>query len=81
LLQTNGQALLDCQSPADVQVWGTLPLQPVCPGWQTPEQTPLLQTNGQVAPVSQVPSALQVCGAPDELHCRAPGWQTPAQSP
>src|SRR5262245_1050739 len=58
-----------------------LPLQVVCPGWQTPVQTPMLQTNGQAAPLSQAPSTLQVCGTPDELHWREPGRQTPVQPP
>ena len=31
-VHTNGHAAADCQSPADVQVCGTLPLHPVCPG-------------------------------------------------
>src|SRR5262249_5903760 len=37
--------------------------------------------NGQAAPLSQVPSTLQDCGTPAELHWRAPGMQPTPQSP
>ena len=40
LLQTNGHPAPDCHSPAEVQVCGKLPLHPISPGRQTPEQTP-----------------------------------------
>jgi hypothetical protein len=80
-VQTNWHAVPDCQSPAELQLCGTLPLQPTSPGLQTPEQTPWLQTKGQAAPLSQAPSTLQDWGTPDELHWRAPGRQTPVQSP
>jgi hypothetical protein len=44
--QTFAQEALLCQLPPASQVWGTVPLQRVAPGVQTPVQAPALQANG-----------------------------------
>jgi len=75
-MHTLAHAALLCHWPVASQVCGTLPLQRVWPGVQTPVHVPALQTNWHAVPFVHCPDVLQVCGVVP-LHCLAPGMQTP----
>jgi hypothetical protein len=69
----------DCRYPVVSRNWGTKPRQRFSRGRHRPVQAPAEHTKAQAGPSSQVPSALQDCGA-FPLRCTCPGVQLPTQA-